>query len=896
MSAGFVAMADAPVIRVRLCPGLRRRVSPKDVWHLIPFKLYEVSICLNAEDEPTLIVCRRLKDFYLLQSALEAAGVQVSARLKTRACHTAVSELQGYLRELLHSPLGLRSFCLKAFFSGSPLSVLQPRCCSGFPGADKLHRLPETALLKRSHNTFPEFNWWVRVWLLPPHLREPLLARQEEQNQRLSRYDARGQSRQVLDEDLQVLESEKREHMDPERVQTELLKLDSVSQQLQHLREQVQMDLDASTKMAEPCDALGDEFCIALPVRGEIDALAHAECERYSTELDAVRVLEVRATQEIFSRIMDVLLEDSAEHHRCLKQIEDCSGSHELKIVVPLEASLSRERMLMTARLQAKECLQFQRDNPNLGRPASNFDLYREEFLVDTDFHARALKLVREADADAEAVAQMIQESKEIAVEACTSWRATEDILQWPCASCFSPDPHDSFTFQSPSGKDSWASAETVAFRHGTLGVRFQSKVVKAIEQDERQSEKLRKDLRDMLEVLSEVGEQFRTEAAVRVSLEMVLREHTEIRQEKVDQLQRRILDAQREVEEKVHAYTVCRESLLHVEQRVTALVGSYEQDHSTIEQVVIGCHINVAVADLVEMVVHGSLPVRNEKIFSKPWKMCSEDVLQDVPYHLASKYWHDLVRAVALDNIELDCQQGALALLEQSGPSEKRQERAKAELPVTRKFQAELQSHLADCLEWQGLSDFEVHCGEPLRLFADDPALREALHAVDSVRNSCNDLLDNLERALAEVGRLVLTLSGQVSKEEDLRARGKELFKKLCEKQVHAVEARHKLAPGLEAVDAQKEQYRKRRLSQERSKMEEEKRGLEHAQRREIMQVKHAAAMAQHRKLAELQKKEIENIMRLRKQALKGHHVGQRLQLPPVILDVTRVLWDCRK
>merc|ERR1712135_243185 len=132
------------------------------------------------------------------------------------------------------------------------------------------------------------------------------------------------------------------------------------------------------------------------------------------------------------------------------------------------------------------------------------------------------------------------------------------------------------------------------------------------------------------------------------------------IRQEKVDQLQRRILDAQREVEEKVHAYTVCRESLLHVEQRVTALVGSYEQDHSTIEQVVIGCHINVAVADLVEMVVHGSLPVRNEKIFSKPWKMCSEDVLQEV----------------------------------------------------------------------------------------------------DSVRNSCNDLLDNLERALAEVGRLVLTLS----------------------------------------------------------------------------------------------------------------------------------------
>lgn len=117
-----------------------------------------------------------------------------------------------------------------------------------------------------------------------------------------------------------------------------------------------------------------------------------------------------------------------------------------------------------------------------------------------------------------------------------------------------------------------------------------------------------------------------------------------------------------------------------------------------------------------------------------------------------------------------------------------------------------------------------------------------------------------------------------------------------MCEKQREAVEARYKLASSLENVERQKETSRQRHLIQDRLNMEEENMILDHEHRRETMQKKHEVAMKQQREVAEAQLKEIVMIMNMRKEMLSKHRVGQKLQLPPVILDVTKDVEDFRR
>lgn len=915
-------MDDAPalVIRVCLCPGLRRRVSPGDVWHLIPFELYEVSVCL--EEQPALVVYHRQKDFNLLHSTLCANGVKVRSLPKSRACHkTEGSKLQAYLRDLLQSHLGPTSFSLKAFFSGCRLSaVLQPPCVCGFPRADSFDGLREGAVLKRSHHAFPQFAQWVRVWNLAPHLREQLVARKEEQDLRRGRYVRRGMRRQEIYEELESFACEPGRHTDPETAQAELLQLDAVSQKLQGLRDQAQLDRDASATTAGPFEGNPEDqdFGFALPVRCEIEALAHVESRRYSEELDAVRVLEIRATQEVFSRIIYELLEDSVVHRRAIKRVENSLSLPE-RMDLLKEASQTRMQLLKDALESAKASLQAQKDYPGLGQPASNVKFHKSEFQEDEELHARCLANVREAQAGADDVARAVRQDRETAEASHNSWKSTEEILNWPvnASPCNSPragksfsrcfDPAAASPCSTPRGRSSTgslketfdftSSSEAAARRHAALQNLFQTEVHHSMRQNETHAEDLCHELRGMLDLLLEMGQQLRAEADVRTEVKAVLQAHTELRQRKLEMLQSEIEDAQRQVEARTDAFArYNRECVLPGEARGAELVDDHQRDVSTLEQVEASCQISVGVDDCVEMIMHGHMPERPEKIFPKPLKVCGQDVLDHVPHHLVRKYERDINRAIACDNIELDCQQAALALLEQLRPSEERQKKAKVALPAMEKLKSEIQSEVAELREWNSRFSFEEYRGEKLNLLEGDPTLQNAADTLKVMRSSSHHLLETVEQALANVENLVSMLSNHIDKEIDLRDRGQELFKKLCEKQREAVEARYKLASSLENVERQKETSRQRHLIQDRLNMEEENMILDHEHRRENMQKKHEVAMKQQREVAEAQLKEIVMIMNMRKEMLSKHRVGQKLQLPPVILDVTKDVEDFRR
>jgi len=200
--------------------------------------------------------------------------------------------------------------------------------------------------------------------------------------------------------------------------------------------------------------------------------------------------------------------------------------------------------------------------------------------------------------------------------------------------------------------------------------------------QNETHAEDLCHELRGMLDLLLEMGQQLRAEADVRTEVKAVLQAHTELRQRKLEMLQSEIEDAQRQVEARTDAFArYNRECVLPGEARGAELVDDHQRDVSTLEQVEASCQISVGVDDCVEMIMHGHMPERPEKIFPKPLKICGQDVLDHVPHHLVRKYERDINRAIACDNIELDCQQAALALLEQLRPSEERQKKSQGGL-----------------------------------------------------------------------------------------------------------------------------------------------------------------------------------------------------------------------
>lgn len=829
---GTLSDARELTIKVSQCPGRYRRVSPEDSWHLVPFELFQVSVCREFEgDQQELLKVRHsLGNFSLLDGAVRATDAKFR---ESWFRNVTEEQLQAYLSALISDHSAQRSLPLKAFFSGFRLfrAVLSPSCCCGGPVTRDMScgiKNSSMTLLTRSHAAFRDFHQWVRVWKLPLEPRKHLVSMKMQQDQRWSRSGARDSQRETIDEVLRVLENQLDKVMSQEVARQELLQLGELSQKLQALRDQIQLDLDASaTGDGKRLRGFRDEdFGPALLVRCDIDSFAQRERRRYSEELDAVRVLEIRAAHEVFSRIMEQILKDISENAQVTRRLTDEARQVLDDTLYPvgpsyMESSRQRARSMTEALEKAKANFLVAQEGPSIGRAPLVCDLFKEEFSETEKKHAEVLSRAESLQAEALTLLHSKETIRRTAIAASSTWKSTEDIHQ----------SRRSFFAEVVPRQAVRAIAEAAAERHDALNHKYQTEVVKALDLDKRRAQSLWQLVSTKIDAVSELGEQLCNEAKVRASLEAVLRDHTAKREADIRSFEQEVAAAQQEIQGRLSVLDGnVTETILPTKERCKELSKTYGEHQGLLYDIKRKCRLGNSAEESAESIA----------------KDIAREHNSDTPElkHLCMAY----------DKIAQECKENAKELLGHSCFSEERQVQAQKDLDSIKDLAKKLREQLEKYTTWTGRTGIWEDKGEQLE-GVNDPAVTEAKKALDHMRRNLDMLLTGLETAQAQVEELIATLCTRVSEEDNLRGvAAKDLFKQLCDKQADALEARS--AAGFESVAFD---CRNERLERERQKNEEQIQSLREEHKVLLMELKEELERTQREKVAKGQKEEAE-------------------------------------
>jgi len=427
---------------------------------------------------------------------------------------------------------------------------------------------------------------------------------------------------------------------------------------------------------------------------------------------------------------------------------------------------------------------------------------------------------------------------------------------------------------------------------------RVDSEVLQAIAQNERRGQDIRSEWDRTSKLWMEFDEELQAENTLRLALDKVLTEHREERKEEVANLERELTLCIGEVDRLREELVAWRkESISPIQVQWQNLDNERQGHENLVEMVKAACRLEASVEHSAEMAVHGLLPDRPKEIFTFEWELLNDDeVMENVPPHHASKYRHNITRAKAYDNIAKDCKAGAEEVLRQLGSGDQRERRAQSDLKTIRTLEEQMKSKRAEFAERKLELGFEEFKEESLDIHGDAAELKQALQQRDKLRDRTGKHMADLEDAESEVHKLASELKNSIAMEDELRTTSKNVFQELCDKQTQAVHAQFNLATSLQEVEDMKEGYRKLRIARQQQREEDDNLSLKFKQEREIMEAKHKLSMDRIEQFARLSSEEMGVIMKTRSKALSNFRAGTKLQLPPVVLDVTQEVLDCRR